>query len=51
MCKNEGLEITYQSNVRLIKMVMRGALARPFNRLHFGPQYGLMNSVIIAVKP
>jgi len=51
MCEKAGLEISYQRNVRLVKMGIRASLMRPINRLRFGRQFDRMNSVVVAVKP
>ena len=51
MCETAGLEISYRRNVRLVKSGIKASVWRWMNRLRFGRQFGLMNSVIVAVKP
>jgi O-antigen chain-terminating methyltransferase len=51
MCESAGLQISYRRNVRLVKSGIKSSLFRQLNRLRFGHQYGLMNSVIVAAKP
>jgi O-antigen chain-terminating methyltransferase len=51
MCEKAGLQVSYQRNLRLVKMGIRASLTRPLNRLRFGRQFDRMNSVIVAFKP